>query len=335
MHVFREALHYPKDPAIRAGAALFLFYLGPEAKLAEPNLRKALDDENVQVRLYAAQILWTLRQDRETADLVVPVLGKILKSKEALYRADAATTLGLIGSRATAALDDLIESLKDPSNDADLRARCCFALGKLGPEAAPAVRELATLVKNGGGVLGEQAAFALYSIGPKAVGSVQELATALRDRNLRLRALAAVALAAIGDGARPAIPALIAALEDNDDVNIRIPIVQALWAVDRQHAPLALPVLLDTIQDTTQLTNVRIIAVNVLAGMETAAKAARPSLLRIHVDEGDEALKAAALAAAERIGPPTAADAKALIQAARFEQLDIPQGSRGYAAVSR
>ena len=140
------------------------------------------------MRLYAAQILWYLNPEKDTAELIVPVLGKILKKDQA-FRADAAITLVNIGSRATAAVDDLIDALKDPSNDPDQRGRCAFALASIGPDAAPAVKVLADLVKNGGGSLSEHAAFALQRIGPKAVGALPELAAVLKDRNVQLRGL--------------------------------------------------------------------------------------------------------------------------------------------------
>ena len=311
--VFSGLLHND-DSAIRAGAAHALGYLGQEAKLAKPDLRKrlSLPEEIAQVKLYAAQVLWYLDPEKETADLVVPVLGKILKAKDPAYRSDAAQVLVNIGPRATAALDDLIDALKDPSNDPDQRGRCAYALASMGPEAAPAVRVLAELLSTGGGALSEHAAFALRRIGPKAVGALPELIAALRDQNIRVRGQAALTIAAIGDGARAAVLPLTTALERNDDPNIRVLLAQALWVVDR-HAPTVLPVLLDVAQDTKLLSEVRLAAINVLAAMGPAAKVAHPMLQRLQ-DENDDALKAAAAAAAERIGQVTVDDVPTLIK---------------------
>jgi HEAT repeat protein len=312
LHVFQKALHYREDPAIRAGAALGLMQLGQEAKLVRPDLRQALGDENIQVRLYAAQILWYLDPEKDTAEMIVPVLGKLLKAKDNGFRADAAVTLVNIGPRAGAAVDDLIDALKDPSNDPDQRGRCAFALASIGPEAAPAVKVLAELVRTGGGALSEHAAYALQRIGPKAVGAVPELAVALKDRNLQLRGRAALALAAVGEGAKPALPALAAALEANDDPNIRILLAQTLWLVDRR-LDLALPVLLDVVGDVKARSDVRTAAVNALAVMGPAAKVAHPILQQVR-DEPDEALRGAVAVAVERLGPVSAADVPGLIK---------------------
>src|SRR5260370_2414734 len=123
--------------------------------------------------------------------MVVLMLGKRLKAKEPAYRADAAVRLVSIGRRASAAVDDLIDALKDPRNDPDLRGRCAFALASIGPEAAPAVKALAELVRTGGGALSEHAAYALRRIGPKAVGAVPALAAAPRDPSIEVRGRAA------------------------------------------------------------------------------------------------------------------------------------------------
>jgi HEAT repeat protein len=312
LHVFQQALHFREDPAIRAGAAMALSHLGQEAKLARADLRQALGDESIQVRLYAAQVLWYLDPEKDTAEMVVPVLGKLLKAKDTAFRADAAVTLVNIGPRATAAVDDLIDALKDPSNDPDQRGRCAFALASIGPEAAPAVKVLADLVRTGGGALSEHAAYALQRIGPKAVGALPELAAALKDRNVQLRGRVALALAAVGEGAKPAVKDLVAALDANDDPNIRILLAQALWVIDRR-VDLALPVLLEVIPDVKLRTDVRTAAVNVLALMGPAAKVAHPILQRVH-DEPEEVLRAAVAVAVERLGPVNADDVSGLIK---------------------
>ena len=313
MPTFREALRYRTVADVRASAAQALGHLGPEAALARPDLEEALRDEEVQVRLYAAQVLWSLERTRSTADKVVPVVAKILKAKNPAFRADAAETLAKIGPYAAAALDNLIEALRDQVNEPDLRARCAFALGSLGVDAAPAVRALAESVKTGGGYLGEQAAYALRRIGPRAVGAVPELIDALKDPNVRMRGLAALALAEIGDGARASLPALSSALTANKDPNIRVLIAQALWMVGKD-SDQALPALLDVIHDGKLLTDIRVVGVNVLAIMGPAAKAALPSLLRLQEDP-EETLRTAVAAAIEAIGPVTVEDRAALIKA--------------------
>jgi HEAT repeat protein len=315
LKVFRDALHYPDDPAIRAGAALALNHLGQEARLAAPDLRRVLDDPNMQVRLYAAQVLWYLERNKDTAEMVVPVLGKVLKAEDRAYRADAAQVLINIGPRAVGAIDDLIEALKDPTNDPDLRSRCAFALGAIGPDAAPATKALAELVRSGGGALSEQAASALYLIGPRAVDAVPALTVALSDPNIQLRGRAALALSAIGEDARSATEALKAALEQNKDPNIRVLVARALCMVNPPQQELALPVLLEVAQDTSQLWDLRAAAVETLGFLGPVAKAAHPTLLRIQGETEEPRLKATAVAAAGRIGPVTAENAAALIKA--------------------
>jgi HEAT repeat protein len=314
LQTFRDMLHYRDDASVRSGAAHALALLGAEAKAARADLRQALGDDEVQVKLYAAQALWYLDPEKETADLIAPVLGKILKAKDPAFRADAAQVLVNIGPRATAAVGDLIEALKDKGNDPDMRARCAFALGSIGPDGTDptTVRTLADVVKTGGGALSEHAAFALQRIGPKAVGAWPELTAALRDPNVQLRGRAALALAAIGPGAKEAAPALKSALADNPDPNIRVFLAQALWFVERDPM-VALPVLLDVVQDGKLRPDIRSAAVNVLAFMGPAAKAAQPALARLQ-DEPDEALRTAVASAVDRIGPVTGDDVPALLK---------------------
>jgi HEAT repeat protein len=314
---FRDMLHYQDDRGVRAEAARFLALLGAEARGARTDLRKALGDDEIQVQLYAAQALWQLDPEKETADLVAPVLGKLLKTKDPAYRADAAQVLVNLGPRASPAIADLTDALKDKTNDPDTRARCAFALGNIGSVGqqstdAATVKVLTEVLKTGGGALSEHAAFALKLLGPKAVAAWPELTAALKDPNVQLRGRAALALAAIGEGAKEAVPALTQALADNTDPNIRVFLAQALWFVAKDQAT-ALPVLLDIIQDGKLRPDIKGPAANVLAYMGPAARAAQPALARLQ-DDPDEALRAAVAVAIDRIGPVTADDVPALLK---------------------
>ncbi len=110
------------------------------------------------------------------------------------------------GSDIHKAVPALLESLK--SSQASIRRNAAFALGELGPDAAPAVDALAHALRNDTDIeVRRNAAFALGEIGTAAL---PVLLKSLNDKNSRVRRNVASALVRIGP---PAIPALIPMLD--------------------------------------------------------------------------------------------------------------------------
>jgi HEAT repeats/PBS lyase HEAT-like repeat len=128
------ARHFPppvKASVLRAGAAWDLVELGPAAKEAVPTLIKALNDDDLYVRLDAAAAFGRIGRDAAPA---VPALAKALSDQHGGVRYNAALSLGRLGPLAKAALPALIGCLHD--QDADVRREAKAALKRIDPAAA-------------------------------------------------------------------------------------------------------------------------------------------------------------------------------------------------------
>jgi HEAT repeat protein len=87
----------------------------------------------------------------------------------------------------------LIEALTD--EDPGVRERAAVALGRLGPEAKPAVPALILAIRDESNwVIRAEAAIALGNIGPEAKAALRTLVAALRDDSEYVREQAARAL---------------------------------------------------------------------------------------------------------------------------------------------
>jgi HEAT repeat protein len=131
LNALMECLRSP-DVNIRQQASLSLGTLGPAARKAEDDLRKALGDSVPQVRVNAARSLWLLMHETERT---LPVLREVLKQASAgtYTRQQAASALGLMGPAAKAALPDLLALRDDP--DVYLRNWVRDAITKIEPPA--------------------------------------------------------------------------------------------------------------------------------------------------------------------------------------------------------
>src|SRR5262249_40358295 len=94
-------------------------------------------------------------------------------------------------------------------DDGAVRSAAALAISRIGPEAATAVPNLISLLKDQDPMTRQRAIIALHSIGPAAKPAVEALKQALKDNALGNSSHAANALVRIGD---PAAPALIEAL---------------------------------------------------------------------------------------------------------------------------
>jgi len=307
--VFREALHNVKDAGVRSAAAETLGLMGPEARPAIDDLKLVLHDEDVSVRLYAAQALWVM--DRQHTAAVIPVFTKALNARDTSHRATAAYMLGRIGPQARQAVGPLIEALK--SDDADLKERAAFALGAIGPDSAAAVPLLIALARQGDVHLREQAVNALRGIGPAAKEAVPLLIELLKADNLTLRGRAVLALASIGPDARAAVPALAEAIRDNKDPSMQLFLAQAVWLVEG-NVQQALPALCDLALDDSLDSKVRKEAIQVLGRMGPTARVAYTVLAQLK-EQADEELLLAIEPALARMGPPTRQDVPNLMAA--------------------
>ena len=137
-------------------------------------------------------------------------LRKHLNSPDVDERLFAIKTLQKIGP---AAVPALVAVLKD--DDAKVRRRATYALGRIGPAADAAIPDLVAAIKDATVEVRRVAVSALGRIGPAADAAIPDLVAALSDDDAKTQKSAAFALGRIGRG-RPAVPALVAALKDED-----------------------------------------------------------------------------------------------------------------------
>jgi HEAT repeat protein len=124
-----------KSPAVRSAAVSAFFKIGPAGETAVPQLIELLDD-----KLIAQEAAMTLGRMGVKAKPATPALIRLLKTAEGYERLHAAEALWLIDQDYDTAVPALIESLKDPY----LPILCDAArvLGKIGPRASAAVPAL-------------------------------------------------------------------------------------------------------------------------------------------------------------------------------------------------
>lgn len=142
------------------------------SSLAVPHLIAALDDADLQVRIYAIQSLRDLRDP-----LAVQPLCELLEkqSAEPLIVSNIMRALGAI--RSNQALPTLLEALR--SDDPFTRYDAAFALGEIGdPSAIPALEKLSTdttMPERAAGQGGAQST--VYSVGEQAQRAIELLRT--------------------------------------------------------------------------------------------------------------------------------------------------------------
>lgn len=144
---------------------------------------------------------------------------RVVRGRHPAKRSEASTKLAAYGPKATMAVPQLVNGLKD----ADSNAACAaaYALGKVGEFSKPAVKGLTKALTSGRSPeLRAAAAEGLGLIGPNAVGAVPALikSVAAKD-NADLRAKAAEALGRIDGGEKArkrSLPALRGALGDSE-----------------------------------------------------------------------------------------------------------------------
>jgi HEAT repeat protein len=216
------------DPAenVRAAAFKALGQIAVPENEVLAALQRGLADRTVPVRLAAAKSLWALRRD---ARATVPVLTEILLGHE--RRWEAAYALGEIGPEAAPAVPALIKALTMEQVARPFRTppSSAFALGKIGPSAIPALSELLT---NRDSRVRTSALLAFSFMGKGGAEAVPRVLEKLHDRDVEVRHTAALTLPAIGAHHEPVVLGLADCLRD-DDIYVR----SAAAAVLRRIAP--------------------------------------------------------------------------------------------------
>jgi serine/threonine protein kinase len=138
----RAGLQDP-HPKVRAQAAQDLARLGPQARLAVPDLIRVLSDSNKEVRLLA---FVALAQIGPAAAPAVSRLTRALKDSDKDIRANAALALGGIRPQAGKAVPELTDALE--GREAVVRFEAVRALGEIGAVSLRAVETLTRMARS-------------------------------------------------------------------------------------------------------------------------------------------------------------------------------------------
>ncbi len=285
------------DAKVRREAAYQLSRPGVAAKVAVPQLIKALEDDQQQVWFGAITALANLKGDAEAA---LPALLKELESwqpfrkdrqgTQALYR--TALALGSIGAPAVPSLSNALTSDKW-----HVRAGAARALSFAGGTASTVAPQLASALADDRVEVRDAAAETLAVLGTVALGPLTE--TLVDAEEPKARATAAMALGRLGRDGAPAEAALKRAALEEKDTDARI---QALVAFSRvvPGSPALVPVLMRAWEDSEE--PVRRAAHSALLLVRPADQALLPAILPL-LDSPEESVRARAARLIGELGP--------------------------------
>ncbi len=130
------------------------------------------------------------------------------------------------------------------STNADVVQAARQALADMGPDAAPAIPQLAQMLKEGRNC--NSAAYALANIGTNALPVLID-ALINGNRNARLEVAGALGTARFGEAGEAAVPGLVECMKD-DDPGVRANAIASLQAIPKR-PDIALPALIAALAD--------------------------------------------------------------------------------------
>lgn len=301
----RVLTDYLEDKTLGIEAAEALKELRPANQAVALELVAALDGPDEYVQLASAVALWRIEKNARA----LPAATKLLRSNDPQVRATAATDLGAeFGPDAKPAVPDLAKRLFDPF--AAVRSASAEALGRVGPDAKAAVRPLLALLDGDEpGFVHSAACEALGLIRPEDKDAVvATLKAKLKSSDALVRAHAALALLRVaGDksGAQEVETGLTWRTHP-----VRITAAEAAWLAnkDARTVPLLIRALEESNLEGTGSENERYMAARALGRVGADAKDAVPELTKL-VNHRDHALATAARTALKAIDPAAAAKA--------------------------
>jgi HEAT repeat protein len=135
----RELLQETHSFEVRRAAIEVLAAIGPQARVALPDLTRALQGEDSRVRMAACLALWRLDGQHQ------PLLG-MLRHPDPSVRTQIALTIGDLGAIAVPALVAALRARKGEEDSIETR-ELVIALGKVGPDARQALPVLFEMMR--------------------------------------------------------------------------------------------------------------------------------------------------------------------------------------------
>jgi serine/threonine protein kinase/HEAT repeat protein len=199
----------------------------------------------------------------------VPALLKIVKGKEVFYQRVAVECLSHVGPAEVAAVDFLVEKLKDPHPE--VRSQVMACLLQIGPTTQASLPLLIDALRDDAEEIRAWAVRSLRRIGPPAAAAVDGLLRMVKGSSVAMRLRVITALAVIGGDAGTVVPWLCRALA-HADAQVRALAARALAGYGAAAAE-AVPVLLElSTKDPDAI--VRTVAAAALQHLEAAVAAA-------------------------------------------------------------
>jgi HEAT repeat protein len=319
------------DETVRSHAARTLGSLGDKAAEAVSALTAALKDESVTVRAYAA---FALGRIGKAAAPAAEVLAENAFDKDALVRraslgalrsidapreitrpiilrvlkeGDPSIVMPALQSFAEEAKQDL-PRLKEILQDDELCYWACIVAADMGPDAAPAVPELSSLLDQTDPDIRMHAAIALAEIGETAAAAVPLLVAKLKDDpQVSVRFASAFALGKINKKGDAATRALVDAAKNG------APLLKVMswWALANQNPDHADVVKGAAVRIAEALTSddphLRNVAARALAEFDAPREIVRPVLLKA-LQDADPHVVGNAMGALAALGPEALVD---------------------------
>lgn len=166
-----------------------------------------------------------------TADEPLPVLIEQTRNRYPATRLRAVKLIGKLGPQALPALAALTATLDDL--DGKVREASAAAIGQLGPMALPTI---GIMLSHPDKYVRRNAVWSLARLGPQAASLRHRLCQVLKDEDPRTAAGAAQALGSMGDLAADAVPSLAEAMRGTNIVLCRLA-AKALSQVGRPALP--------------------------------------------------------------------------------------------------
>ncbi|MGD9720337.1 MAG: HEAT repeat domain-containing protein [Pirellulales bacterium] len=322
------ALLQDADPSVRHSAAYVLGSVGPAAAPSVEALRKAAQSDDPLMPMVCAYAIAKIEPNNQAArEEATKRLGEALHHKDPVVESAAMRAmlelktppdeiapqlcecivkcdpsllpemLAVLGAAGDSGVPALAAALERP----EARGQAAHLLGRLGPQAEPAVPALLTALKDQDATVRREVLYALGNIVADKGPVDPAIVAALGDGDVAVQATAAYALGRAGTSAQAALPQLRASLEAEDPL-LRVVSAWALLHVapkDKSLPAQVLPVLMQGVKSENAM--VRRGAAQALGMCGSAASPAEPALRALTRDP-DDAVRTAALEALEKLG---------------------------------